>query len=425
MKWRLLEGGGQAYYELGVADSGALIGLSRADLDHSLETLEMMAGEIGASVIVVKEIEVPPVLVALADQLSGYIDPDTGEWADKMYSRRSRFFQSSDGELDSTPNTTETETDFEDDITAPSSFLVTPADMSRVTSPFPAGVVAQGYLTSKPERPSTQASPSLLPVDCDLALFSMEPEPEMQDADVPDLPIDPDPVDVTFDIEIASVYKPLPMRRRQKLTPGGPPPNHGKRSQKAKEKKALPWRTVPSSVEFLELGGVSKDDSNSLDRQTSKALQKRLARDKRREEKRKNLLASVVQAKIGVTEDSATLHESPRPHAEPDANVVERLEECAQEEVDGLVSGIEALHVMGSGLKPSLAVEREVDVYSVGREGGPELVITQNGPPSPTSTIVESQGPIPREPRLIVEALVVRKMSLEEAFLDFGGFSLI
>ena len=59
MKWRLLEGGGQAYYELGVADSGDLIGLPREELEQSLETLEMMAGEIGASVIVVKEIEVP------------------------------------------------------------------------------------------------------------------------------------------------------------------------------------------------------------------------------------------------------------------------------------------------------------------------------------------------------------------------------
>ncbi|KAG6888049.1 hypothetical protein C0995_010910 [Termitomyces sp. Mi166 len=57
LKWRLLEGGGQAYYELGVADSGALVGLPRAELEQSLETLEMMAGEIGASVIVVKEIE--------------------------------------------------------------------------------------------------------------------------------------------------------------------------------------------------------------------------------------------------------------------------------------------------------------------------------------------------------------------------------
>ena len=28
-----------------------------------------------------------------------------------------------------------------------------------------------------------------------------------------------------------------------------------------------------------------------------------------------------------------------------------------------------------------------------------------------------------KEPRLIVEALVVRKMSIDEGFLDFGGFS--
>ncbi|KAM6501625.1 hypothetical protein JOM56_001602 [Amanita muscaria] len=59
LKWRLLEGGGQAYYELGVADSGDLIGLSRTEMEATLETLEMMAGELGASVVVVKEIEVP------------------------------------------------------------------------------------------------------------------------------------------------------------------------------------------------------------------------------------------------------------------------------------------------------------------------------------------------------------------------------
>ncbi|EJD08001.1 uncharacterized protein FOMMEDRAFT_144140 [Fomitiporia mediterranea MF3/22] len=63
LKWRLLEGGGQAYYELGVADSGQLVGLSRTHLEQSLQTLEEMAGEIGASVIVVKEIEVPPAVV--------------------------------------------------------------------------------------------------------------------------------------------------------------------------------------------------------------------------------------------------------------------------------------------------------------------------------------------------------------------------
>ena len=49
LKYRLLEGGGQAFYEIGVADSGALVGLPRAALDASVETLEAMAGELGAS----------------------------------------------------------------------------------------------------------------------------------------------------------------------------------------------------------------------------------------------------------------------------------------------------------------------------------------------------------------------------------------
>jgi len=46
MKWRLLEGGGQAIYELGVADSGALVGLAPDDLRASLDTLYAMA-EVG------------------------------------------------------------------------------------------------------------------------------------------------------------------------------------------------------------------------------------------------------------------------------------------------------------------------------------------------------------------------------------------
>ncbi|KAF8483447.1 hypothetical protein DFH94DRAFT_721830 [Russula ochroleuca] len=58
MKWRLLEGGGQAIYELGVADSGDLVGLLPDDLRATLDTLHAMAAEIGARVIISKEIEV-------------------------------------------------------------------------------------------------------------------------------------------------------------------------------------------------------------------------------------------------------------------------------------------------------------------------------------------------------------------------------
>ena len=43
MKWRLQEGRGEAIYQIGVADCGALKGLSEPELDASLETLSRMA----------------------------------------------------------------------------------------------------------------------------------------------------------------------------------------------------------------------------------------------------------------------------------------------------------------------------------------------------------------------------------------------
>lgn len=59
LKYRLLEGGGQALYEIGVSDFGELVGLTRSDLNASLDTLERMAGELGATVVVLKEIQLP------------------------------------------------------------------------------------------------------------------------------------------------------------------------------------------------------------------------------------------------------------------------------------------------------------------------------------------------------------------------------
>lgn len=86
LKWRLLEGGGQAYYELGVADSGDLVGLSRDELEQSLETLEMMAGEIGASVIVVKEIEIPGALATLVRTRETLKDGSSSSFSSGSYS---------------------------------------------------------------------------------------------------------------------------------------------------------------------------------------------------------------------------------------------------------------------------------------------------------------------------------------------------
>ncbi|CAE7181915.1 unnamed protein product [Rhizoctonia solani] len=59
LKWRLLEGGGQALYEIGVGDGGQLIGLPRHEMEGSLDALEKMAGELGATVIILREIAIP------------------------------------------------------------------------------------------------------------------------------------------------------------------------------------------------------------------------------------------------------------------------------------------------------------------------------------------------------------------------------
>nr|XP_031858308.1 uncharacterized protein CI109_006279 [Kwoniella shandongensis]KAA5525380.1 hypothetical protein CI109_006279 [Kwoniella shandongensis] len=56
MMWRLKQGKNEAIYELGLADDGTVIGLSRAEMDASLRTLELMASEVGGTVIVLKEI---------------------------------------------------------------------------------------------------------------------------------------------------------------------------------------------------------------------------------------------------------------------------------------------------------------------------------------------------------------------------------
>jgi hypothetical protein len=380
LKWRLLEGSGQAYYELGVADSGALIGLSRADLEQSLETLETMAGEIGASVIVVKEIEVPPAMVAFADKVSAYIDPETGRWTDKMSNKRFRHGARVSGER--TPVGTETETDTESEVSTPNYPPVT----SVVTY---TGCGAW----SNPERPTAQSSPFIAPFDDDLALFSMEPEPELADdgendgselapdADIPTLTDDEDKqcaelvadADVpafSLDIEISVVHKPRPFRRRQHQVPGAGvfAGKHRGRAPKPKEAKKLELEPLPN-------------------KQEAKAQQRRLARDRRREEKRQALLAGAVNGVVVAKNDTML------PVKDVDVN-----SGMLADDVTNLANGLENLHV---------TVEAA------------NTVIEELPEPTPLPASNET-----KEPRLIVEALVVRKMSIEEGFLDFGNFAL-
>ncbi|PFH49607.1 hypothetical protein AMATHDRAFT_98844, partial [Amanita thiersii Skay4041] len=189
LKWRLLEGGGQAYYELGVADSGALVGLSRAEMEMTLETLEMMAGEIGASVIVVKEIEVPEAMVEAvkAQQGAGMLLAEE-KWARKCKKGITGGFRpgASDVEEESTAMTTEhveTDGDLGDETEEKDVFCL--------------------ELTVKDDSMA------------DATVFAMDPEPDA--AEIADSEQESEGVQmqsVVVDLEIFTVFKPRPVRTR-------------------------------------------------------------------------------------------------------------------------------------------------------------------------------------------------------------------
>ncbi|ORZ35432.1 P-loop containing nucleoside triphosphate hydrolase protein [Catenaria anguillulae PL171] len=60
MKWRISEGGGEALYEIGIADDGQLVGLSEEDLNESFATLTKMAAKLSADCSIVRKRAVTP-----------------------------------------------------------------------------------------------------------------------------------------------------------------------------------------------------------------------------------------------------------------------------------------------------------------------------------------------------------------------------
>jgi hypothetical protein len=301
LKWRLLEGGGQACYELGVTDDGLLIGLSRGRLEHSLETLEMMAGEIGASVVVVKEIEVPRELAGLNEKLAAkYIDFETGE-----VRRADRSPPSPVPPGDSTTSTTSTSTESESEQeSAPDTiFLV------------------------DPELGATRSSS-------------------------------------TIDLEISSVYKPRPMRAHASFLTAHPETakhrgHHGKKKHKHKHKHAISSYLIPTPD-----GAPSLMVTTIPTKQQTKQAWRQQAKERRNDARRAG--SSVTQ-------------------------------ETVQSAAEALIPALDGLHV---SIDPSSTLPTDDD----------------------TQAEVAQPALVDDGPRFIVEALVVRKLSLEEAFLDFGGF---
>ncbi|RLG52197.1 MAG: elongation factor 1-alpha, partial [Thermoproteota archaeon] len=57
MEYRIREGGGEAFYEIGVSDEGELLGLPPQELEKTLEVLREVARRIGAELRVLREVE--------------------------------------------------------------------------------------------------------------------------------------------------------------------------------------------------------------------------------------------------------------------------------------------------------------------------------------------------------------------------------
>ena len=371
MKWRLLEGGGQAYYELGVADSGALIGLPRAELERSLETLEMMAGEIGASVIVVKEIEVPAAMATLARR--------TGEWAGGGGGgRRAAAARHALEDADSTATETETEA-----ISTGSGDDVDDLSLTVVLGRDPPGV------------------------------FIMDSESEESAADEPVPVVVPNRF--TVDLEISSVFKPRPVRTR---VHSHAHPEHmaGGKNKRVKKHKHL------SMLNSVKAG--PRNEAQPPADPSDKTQSRRQGRDRRRDEKRKALEARATQA---VEPDLPVTNQESAP----------AVDNAIKPATSGAVEDAVTVDVVDGAVDDTAVDDDDDDVFaspttaipsfptfSASTTGESHLDVDAAAIGMVGALMAHKAGEAAEQPRLIVEALVVRKISLEEAFLDFGGFSL-
>ncbi|KZV90640.1 hypothetical protein EXIGLDRAFT_837648 [Exidia glandulosa HHB12029] len=241
LKWRLLEGSGQAYYELGVADSGQLVGLPRVDLDRTLETLEAMAGEIGASVIIVKEIEVP----ALRTLKEGLLGVPVGGGVD---------FSQVDGAMR---------------LPRRKHLLLPPSDDSEGDTETPETDPTTDEALTADEQPAHWLA-----------------KVHVRDADRFDWSVRVDD-DELFDIEVSSVYKPLPSLRRAQTEPTDIP------SRRLKTKRERDPRTQTQNQPAPRPRTKQQEqDARAV------ALERKLRRDARRDERRRAIMGGVSEASV-------------------------------------------------------------------------------------------------------------------------------
>ncbi|PVF96671.1 hypothetical protein CPB86DRAFT_708635 [Serendipita vermifera] len=386
LNWRLMEGNGQAYYQLGVADSGELIGLTKEEMEATLETLENMAGELGASVVISREIEVRGRLSALVIEsvngMGGAKDSNgTPSSLNSLSSTSGISGEASctDTEASETEATDDTDGNATDSPTTGEP-NVDPDEIIVRSAPVP---IAHSFLRRHKGKStkSRQREDTLRPIDFVPSQGEADSSLALDDFKEED---DGDPQFGAFDM--SSLGEELPTEKKPSLDPTRPPkskpPKDSKppKASKSKGSKAANAPFVPKTPEEI----------------AQKIADKRNKRDRRREERKRALLDPVYDHSHLMTQD-------------------------------GLEGGIDYEKLIGDEAEDMYA-----SLHSLNGPASPSGDSLMNSiatlkPPPGTSNLGAivpslSNANAFAQPRLIVEAIVVRKAGFGRGFVDLSQF---
>jgi hypothetical protein len=326
-----------------------------------------MAGEIGASVVVVKEIEVPRCLLNISSTGNNK-GPDGAMRMPKL--RVESYADSTTGGESGTTGT-DCEGDAELELASPSRGDDDASEDDRDTLNIPVPhkshrnasfdaltvpVSISLHTRSHPDRPTAHDSPAIRAMDSDVG---DDADIELDASDTLMFPID---------LAISSVYKPRPTRKRKSVAPG---------------------------TQGIE-GNTHTLQSNLIPPLGRKVSTQQKFQKKRR--KGKNSNTTLLDTKRSGTANSD--------FSTPEL-IIDSPSGQTSHDMSDLIPALESLHV-------------SVDIRAQAKLAPP---FDAHEPSSPGTDSVEGEDA--EERRVMVEVLIVRKMSVEEAFLDFGGFSLV
>jgi hypothetical protein len=405
--------------QLGVADSGELIGLTKQEMEATLETLENMAGELGASVVISREIEVRgPLSVSLSlDSINGMGGKDMNGNVSSSSVSSSLSNSIASGGTTSDMETSETEGESENDSNATDSPTAgnldgeatrgleggDPDEIIICSAPVP---ITPSFLRRQRERPphgirNKVKERTLRPED-----VSPFPSPskyipspqllgdEADDEDDPGLGVFAlselhESLD-SIDTKTTALDPSLPART--KLSKPPKPPKSAKVTKQPKGVKA-PTVTIPTKTP---------------EQIAQRIAEKRAKRDKRREERKLALMDPIYDHADLVTQDGGSggiNYES----IIRDSDDTDQTKNGDDRQRNG------AIISPGDDLMSSLATLKPESVASVVSSHTEADVDAVAGAMSHSSDLQA-------EPRLIVEALVVRKAGFGRGFVDLSQF---